>query len=234
MPSSKYARLLLLCLFVELATASRAYGAIRNVAPMALMKRQDLCVDPVICEVTTDSCSSCPEGTYCDAGGCCEEGQTCAGYSPCADAGSLADPTETQICPTDAPLCTVSAGIPVCSGSIDDWLTISRALGNTPTTSTPRATTSSRYVPPTTTPQVATTTSFQVITPPAFTSNSPTMESTESESSTTRSTSRAGSSTSSPSTAATGSGSETPSGSGKTQMSLGVVLGFTLITAILL
>ncbi|KAF3914333.1 hypothetical protein AA313_de0204508 [Arthrobotrys entomopaga] len=169
---SKYPRLLLL-FFVELATAIPSFGAIPVNAPMALMKRQSVCVDPVVCYQTPDECSSCPEGTYCDAGGCCDNGETCAGYSPCADAGSNANAAETQICPTDAPLCTVSAGIPICSGSVDDWLTISRALEMSTTEETPSTPTStptsSTRMSPTSTLEMFTTPSVQVITGPTFT-----------------------------------------------------------------
>ncbi|KAK6344063.1 hypothetical protein TWF696_007709 [Orbilia brochopaga] len=134
------------------------------VRPMALAKRQDLCVGPVICEQTADSCRSCEAGFYCvPGGGCCEEGQVCAGFKPCVNAGTPA-PTETQICPTEAPLCTRADGVPVCSGSIEDWITISQALNEGPTTtaapptSTPEATSTTAAEPTTYAPPVESTT----------------------------------------------------------------------------
>ncbi|EPS41908.1 hypothetical protein H072_4118 [Dactylellina haptotyla CBS 200.50] len=223
--------LILLCT-IKLAVAAPPPGGIS--LPMALMKRQDLCVGPVICDQTATTCTSCESGFYCTFdGGCCEEGLTCSGFKPCVNAGTPA-PTETQICPTDAPICTASDGIPVCSGSIDDWIAISQALGGAVTTDASTFTTSSAELEPTSTPNPSSdalesstsetessastpepteTTSQEVATTTAFIAETP-------ETSTT---------SSGPSTTAT-SAPVSPNSAVKTQLGLATVVGFVLLT----
>ncbi|KAF3942139.1 hypothetical protein ABW19_dt0206634 [Dactylella cylindrospora] len=172
-----FSQALVLLSAARLATAVQPLGGMPG--PLGLIKRQAQCVDPVVCEISDNFCSSCPAGTYCTSdGGCCEVGQVCSGFKPCVNAGTPA-PTETQVCPTDAPLCTVSAGIPVCSGTFEDWVTISQGLGGgattteAPTISTPPpepSTTSTTELPTYESPSATTETSFYTPPPPSYTS----------------------------------------------------------------
>ncbi|EWC46248.1 hypothetical protein DRE_04419 [Drechslerella stenobrocha 248] len=123
-------RLLVLVSVAEVALAAQLqpFGVVQQPQGLAIFKRQSLCSGPVICSQTANSCRSCNAGQYCaSGGGCCPVGEICAGFKPCVNAGTPA-PTQTQVCPTDAPICTKSDGIPICSGSIQDWLTISEGL----------------------------------------------------------------------------------------------------------
>ncbi|KAK6503889.1 hypothetical protein TWF481_008890 [Arthrobotrys musiformis] len=221
---------------VEIAVAVQPIGGF-----MAIAKRQAVCVGAVICEQTATSCISCETGFYCSGGGCCEDGQICSGFKPCVDAGTpVRDAEETQVCPTDAPICTASDLIPVCSGSLEDWATISAGLGgaqttdiDTPTFTTPSFTpseTSTDFESEFTTTsefEVESSTSFEESTTPAPTSP---FETTAAPGST----DAAETSSSVRTTSTTSSPSSTPNSSAKTQLSLGLVAGLMLATSLLL
>jgi len=190
--------------------------------PMVLAKRQDLCIGPVICEQTANSCQTCEAGYYCTSdGGCCEDGQVCSGFRPCVNAGAPAA-SGTQICPTDAPLCTQSAGTPICSGSIEDWITISSALAGTATITTGL---SSSTPPP---PPTSTTASSSYVAPPTSnvytTKTTPTPSTTISYSPPDYS---SATTTATPPPVATGSGA-------RNQLELSVIAGFVLLTVFFL
>ncbi|KAK6518803.1 hypothetical protein TWF506_005938 [Arthrobotrys conoides] len=232
---STFSSILIALAAVEVAVAVQPLGGF-----MALVKRQADCVGPVICEQSAAGCVSCEAGFYCSGGGCCPDGQICSGFKPCVDAGTpVRDAEETQVCPTDAPICTASDLIPVCSGSLEDWATISGGLGGAQTTDidTPTFTTPSFTAPSTTTdsePEFTSTTSeFEASTTPAPTfeveTSTEAPESTEAAE-TTSSSRRSMAST----TGSAPSGSSTPNSGLKMQVSLGLVAGLVVATSLLL
>ncbi|KAK6331288.1 hypothetical protein TWF730_004375 [Orbilia blumenaviensis] len=211
---------------------------------MVLAKRQAVCVGPVVCEQSATSCTSCEAGFYCAAGGgCCEDGQVCAGFKPCVNAGSsVRDAELTQVCPTDAPICTASDLIPVCSGNLQDWATISAALGgdaqtteiDTPTFTTPSfiaSATSTEFEPELTSSsefEVETSTSFEESITSEPTSSFETTAAPEStDASVTRGAGRSSSSTS------TSAPSSTPNSGTKMQFSLGLAASLILTSLLL-
>ncbi|RVD87198.1 uncharacterized protein DFL_001441 [Arthrobotrys flagrans] len=224
---------------VEVAVTVQPLGGF-----MAIAKRQAVCVGPVICEQTATTCTSCEAGFYCSGGGCCEDGQICSGFKPCVDAGTpVRDAEETQVCPTDAPICTASDLIPVCSGSLEDWATISAGLGGAQTTDidTPTFTTPSFTVPETSTDfeseftstsefEVESTTIFEETTTPAPTSEVETTAAPESTDAMETTSSGMGGST----TTSAPSESSTPNSGVKVQLGFGLVAGLVLTTSLLL
>ncbi|KAJ6259605.1 hypothetical protein Dda_5243 [Drechslerella dactyloides] len=174
-----FTQLLVLVSAAKMAAAVQPLAVGSLARPMTLVKRQSVCVGPVVCERTADSCRSCEAGYYCVAGGgCCENGQVCSGFRPCANAGTPDTDPDVDVCPTEAPLCTTRDGVPTCAGTIQDWITISQALNGAATTSaaptiaseatsTAEAETSTVY-PPVDTPTYPTTevTSVPTYAPP--------------------------------------------------------------------
>ncbi|KAF3933812.1 hypothetical protein ABW20_dc0108728 [Dactylellina cionopaga] len=175
--------------------------------PMGLVKRQATCIGPVICE------------------------QTASGY-----AGTPA-PTETQICPTEAPICTASDGIPVCSGSIGDWLTISRGLNTLPATDVPATSTPSfETSTPVETPTSATetSTSFEESFTSEPTIESSTDEPTSTPASTTDASETAATTSSRGSSTTTAATTASPNSGVRNQLGLGCIASLFLFTVFLL
>ncbi|KAF3197278.1 hypothetical protein TWF106_007078 [Orbilia oligospora] len=236
---STFSTVLIALAAVEVAVAVQPLGGF-----MAIAKRQAVCVGPVICEQSATTCTSCETGFYCSGGGCCEDGQICSGFKPCVDAGTpVRDAEQTQVCPTDAPICTASDLIPVCSGSLEDWATISAGLGGAQTTDidTPIFTTPSFTAPSTSTEfepeftstsefEVESTTTFEESTTPAPTFEVETTEAPETTDAAETTSSRRTAST----TSSAPSGSSTPNSGVKMQFSLGLVAGLIVATSILL
>ncbi|KAK6342318.1 hypothetical protein TWF718_007721 [Orbilia javanica] len=234
---STFSSVLIALAAIEVAVAVQPLGG-----SMALVKRQAVCAGPVICEQTSSSCTSCELGFYCSGGGCCEDGQICSGFKPCVDAGTpVRDAEETQVCPTDAPICTASDLIPVCSGSLEDWATISAGLGaetttaDGPTFSVPSVTapaTSTEFEPEFTSTsefEVESSTSFEEpTTTPAPTSPFETTAAPESTDAEESASSTRGASTT------TSAPASTPNSGVKMQFSLGLAAGLILVTSLLL
>ncbi|KAK6515982.1 hypothetical protein TWF281_004572 [Arthrobotrys megalospora] len=229
-------------IIIALAVAKVAIAVQPLGGPMELVKRQAVCVGPVICKQTSESCTSCETGFYCSGGGCCPDGEVCAGFKPCVNAGTpVRDAEETQVCPTDAPICTASDLIPVCSGGIADWATISQALGGGAQTTdidTPTFTTPSFTAPETTSEsevEFTSTSEFEVESSTTMmeesTTPAPTMDT---ETTMAPETTEAARTTSSRSSTTTTPAQSTPNSGAKMQFSLGLVAGLTLVVSLLL